>query len=120
MNNITQSGFNDKGNMLANKTKNSTSNVDIKHSLIKDLDLSLFNYLGPHLLYPQTVFLHGCLMAALSNKGYMPLCSHQGQRGSLFHTGPELCSDKVILCPILMAMGILCTGCLRFGSHTHS
>ena len=80
MKNITQSGSNDKGNILASKTKNSTINVDIKHSLTKDLVIFLFNYLGPHIQYPQTVFLQACLIAAFNSKGYMPLCSHQGQR----------------------------------------
>ena len=97
MKNITQSGFNDKGNILASKTKNSTINVDIKHSLTKDLVIFLFNYLGPHLQYPQTVFLQACLIAAFNSKGYMPLCSHQGQRESFFYKSPEFCSDKFVL-----------------------
>ena len=84
MENITQCGFHDKGSILASKTKNSTSNADIKHSLTRDLVIFLFNYLGPNLQYPQTVFLHACLTAAFNSKGYMPLCSHQGQREIFF------------------------------------
>jgi len=85
MENITQCGFHDKGNILASKTENSTSNADIRHSLTRDLVIFLFNYLGP------------CLIAAFNSKGYMPLVHIRDRERVFFYKSPEFCSHKFVL-----------------------